>query len=95
MGIPRLTSLLHPYSSTVTFVSPSDDTNLKQKQQHQSRRLAVIDGPSLAYHVLKRILANRPKETARNAFEVVPDYQEIQDETLRVAEAFEACGFEM
>ncbi|KAK6001833.1 hypothetical protein QM012_002323 [Aureobasidium pullulans] len=82
MGIPHLTHSLSPYGDKV--VLPQHPAN------HEN---AIIDGPSLAYHVFYVCLARR--SSARNALEAAPTYQELGQAAVDWLEQIEQYGLKI
>lgn len=82
MGIPHLTHSLSPYGDKV--VLPQNPAN------HEN---AIIDGPSLAYHVFYVCIARRTG--ARNALEAAPTYQELGQAAVDWLEQIEQFGLKM
>ncbi|CAD0101252.1 unnamed protein product [Aureobasidium mustum] len=82
MGIPHLTHSLSPYGDKV--VLPQHPAN------HEN---AIIDGPSLAYHVFYVCIARRT--SARNALEATPTYQELGQAAVNWLEQIEQYGLKI
>jgi hypothetical protein len=82
MGIPHLSHQLSPYGQKVVLPQTSVD--------HEN---AIIDGPSLAYHVFSVCIASRTG--ARNAFEATPTYQELGQAAIDWLEQIELYGLKM
>ncbi|CAD0010158.1 unnamed protein product [Aureobasidium pullulans] len=82
MGIPHLTHSLSPYGDKV--VLPQNPAN------HEN---AIIDGPSLAYHVFYVCIARRTGP--RNALEAAPTYQELGQAAVDWLEQIEQYGLKM
>ncbi|KAG9899600.1 hypothetical protein KCV05_g16514, partial [Aureobasidium melanogenum] len=82
MGIPHLTHSLSPYGDKV--VLPQNPT------KHEN---AIIDGPSLAYHVFYVCIARRT--SARNALEAAPTYQELGQAAVNWLEQIEQYGLKI
>ncbi|CAD0040469.1 unnamed protein product [Aureobasidium pullulans] len=82
MGIPHLTHSLSPYGDKV--VLPQNPAN------HEN---AIIDGPSLAYHVFYVCIARRTG--TRNALEAAPTYQELGQAAVDWLEQIEQYGLKM
>jgi len=82
MGIPHLTHSLSPYGDKVVLPqNPADNQN------------AIIDGPSLAYHVFYVCIARRAG--ARNALDAAPTYQELGQAAVDWLEQIETYGLKM
>lgn len=82
MGIPHLTHSLQPYGEKV--VLPQNPVNQEN---------AIIDGPSLAYHVFYVCIARRG--AARNAFEAAPTYRELGEAAVLWLEQVQQYGLNM
>ena len=82
MGIPHLTHSLSPYGDKVVL-----------PQHPASHQNAIIDGPSLAYHVFSVCIARRTG--ARNALEATPTYQELGQAAVNWFEQIETYGLKM
>ncbi|KAI4722750.1 hypothetical protein E4T48_00911 [Aureobasidium sp. EXF-10727] len=82
MGIPHLTHSLSPFGDKVVLPQhPADHEN------------AIIDGPSLAYHIFYVCLSRRTN--ARNAFEATPTYQELGQAAVNFLEQIEQYGLKI
>ncbi|KAI5197836.1 hypothetical protein E4T38_07806 [Aureobasidium subglaciale] len=82
MGIPHLTHSLSPYGDKVVL--------LQNPAKHEN---AIIDGPSLAYHVFYVCIARRT--SARNALEAAPTYQELGQAAVDWLEQIEQYGLKI
>lgn len=82
MGIPHLTRSLSPYGEKVVLP--------QHPEKHEN---AIIDGPSLAYHVFYVCIARRT--SARNALEATPTYQELGQAAVNWLEQIEQYGLKM
>jgi hypothetical protein len=82
MGIPHLTHSLSPYGEKIVLPqNPANDEN------------AIIDGPSLAYHIFYVCIARRTG--ARNALEATPTYEELGQAAVNWLEQIEQYGLNM
>lgn len=88
MGIPRLVHSLEPYAVKSVLNRKSQDT-----AEQESATNAIIDGPSLAYHVYYVCLAQR--SGARNAIEAAPSYEELGQAAVWWLEQIEQYGLKM
>ncbi|KAI4810442.1 hypothetical protein E4T45_10764, partial [Aureobasidium sp. EXF-8846] len=82
MGIPHLTRSLSPYGEKVVLP--------QHPEKHEN---AIIDGPSLAYHVFYVCIARRTG--ARNALEATPTYQELGQAAVNWLEQIEQYGLKI
>ncbi|KAI5201813.1 hypothetical protein E4T39_04983 [Aureobasidium subglaciale] len=82
MGIPHLTHSLSPYGDKVVL-----------PQNPATHGNAIIDGPSLAYHVFYVCVARRTG--ARNALEAAPTYQELGQAAVHWLEQIEQYGLKI
>jgi hypothetical protein len=64
----------------------------RQQQQHKQRTVAIIDGPSLAYHISAEY--RQDNSTNRDA-EFRPSYTDIGARAVKFVEDMEAVGLQM
>lgn len=88
MGIPRLISHLEPYAVSTVLGCKTAKCN-----EHQRLERAIIDGPSLVYHVYHRILAH--KSPSKNHIDAVPSYEELGKAILVFLDELENHGLAM
>lgn len=80
MGIPHLTSHIHPYLlSTVLGCSTSDCKRHSNLEAGPTK--LIIDGPGLAYYLYYRLLAHKPYHL--RGLDAIPSYDELGKAALR------------
>lgn len=75
MGIPRMFGHLQPLAVPQTLGCKTSGCS-----EHQNGQNIIIDGPSLAFYINYRILAQRSSST--NPFDAIPSYTELGKATL-------------
>lgn len=63
-----------------------------QQQQHKQRTVAIIDGPSLAYHIYGQYHEENP---TNSSVELSLSYSEIGARSIKFLEDMEAVGLQM
>lgn len=86
MGIPHLAHSLQPYGTKTVLP-------VVKALPDQDGDIAIVDGPSLAYHCFYLCLSAR--QGARNAFEATPSYKELGDVALRCLDQLQAHGLKV
>ena len=66
--------------------------NGQQQQQKKQRTVAIIDGPSLAYHINAEYRQDNP---ANRDAEFRPSYTDIGARAIKFVEGMEAVGLQM
>ena len=79
MGIPRLTTYLAPLAKTKAIGCKTSDCHFNNHDESYPPRKVIIDGPSLAYHIYHKVLAQK---TAPNAVDAQPLYGEIAEAVI-------------
>lgn len=63
-----------------------------QQHQHKQRTVAIIDGPSLAYHICGQY---REENSTNPSAEFRPSYSEIGARSIKFLKDMEAVGLQM
>ena len=90
MGIPRLTSYLSPYAVLTILGCEKPDYSTHQTRTGQDDNQIIIDGPSFAYEIYNRTVANRV-----DALDTIPTYDEVGKTALQFLDELERCGLIM
>lgn len=85
MGILRLFSHLHTLAIPRTLGCKTSGCD-----EHRIRPKIIIDGPSLAFYINYRILAQRP--SSMNPIDAIPSYTELGKATLAFLEELQRHG---
>ena len=94
MGIPTLTSHLSPHAIPIILgCSNHPNCPIHSHPSYQSKTNIIIDGPSFAYAIYKKLIIN--KSGSFNALEKVPSYHEIGEATLELLNGLERGGVVM
>lgn len=89
MGIPHLTRHLSPHATKLLLPRQGKDRDFPE----QISIHAIIDGPSLAYHIYYLCLGGRAG--ARNALEAAPPYRELGEAAISWLQQVEQYGVKM
>ena len=93
MGVPHLTTYLSSYNVSMIIGCERPDCQIHTSGlSHQNTKL-VIDGPSFAYEVYNRAIAD--KSTSLDIVNAVPGYSEIEKSALTLLAQLEGCGLKM
>jgi len=72
--------------------SEQQEQKQQQQQQQEHRTVAIVDGPSLAYHISAEY---RQDNTSNLDAEMKPSYKDIGARAVRFVEDMEAVGLQM
>ncbi len=92
MGVPGLSKALKPYS-TPTTVGCKTDGCTEHRPQYDGRRAVIIDGPSFAYCIYQRVIAQKPEWLT--AIEAIPSYDELGMGAIAFLHELERYGLVM
>ena len=74
MGVPGLSKALKPYS-TPNIVGCKNVECYQHRLQNDSKRAIIVDGPSFAYCIYRKITTQKPDWL--RAIDTVPTYEEL------------------